>query len=152
MKTLRKSLPLLLLAVREQVREQFQPTFREFNITEQQWRILRLLYEDGDLFITEIADQCCIFRPSIVGILNRMEELSLIRRKDCVDDRRRTKIRLAPKGKAIVEKIFPIFSDIYDQLDTGVGKAKLEQLYSILNEVNARLTTYNAENTAAPKK
>jgi homoprotocatechuate degradation regulator HpaR len=142
MKTYRRNLPLLLLSVREQVRSHFQPAFREFGISEQQWRILRLLHENGPVGITGIADRCLILRPSIVGIIVRMEDLGLVSRKADAGDKRRIRISLAPKGEALVNKILPLFETIYEDLEAAVGKAQLNQLYRLLEAMTVHLAAY----------
>ena len=39
------SLPMMLLRAREAVMGRFRPMLREFDLTEQQWRIIRVLAE-----------------------------------------------------------------------------------------------------------
>jgi homoprotocatechuate degradation regulator HpaR len=149
MKRYRRNLPLLLLSVREQVRAHFQPTFRRCGITEQQWRILRLLHENRELGITEIADRCLILRPSIVGIIVRMEDLELVGRKADVADKRRVTISLTTRGKTLVGEILPAFETIYHRLEAALGERKLNQLYRLLDDVSDHLAQDAAENVTA---
>lgn len=140
MKKHRRNLPLLLLSVRERVRHGFQPVFRSFGITEQQWRILRQLYERHDMGVTQIADACLILAPSIVGILPRMEAMGLVERKAVAGDRRRANISLSAHGRNMVEQILPLLDVQYQALEDSLGEAKLQELFTVLDEVNARLT------------
>jgi homoprotocatechuate degradation regulator HpaR len=139
MRKYRKNLPLLLLTVREAIRANFQPTLRKYGITEQQWRILRALHEAKLMGVTEIADACLIFRPSIVGIVQRMEEMNLVKRAAVKTDKRRVNISLTPRGKALVNEIMPIFDAIYQQLENAVGAEKLDTLYHVLDDMMTHL-------------
>jgi len=130
----RRNLPLLLLSVRETVRAHFQPTFRDNDITEQQWRILRALYESPGQSVVEIADSCCIMRPSIVGIIARMVHLDLIERERSETDKRRSHVHLTPKGRALVEKLLPVFDRIYRHIEDKVGKTCLDGIYAALDD------------------
>lgn len=144
MKKHRRNLPLLLLSVREKVRHGFQPVFRQFGITEQQWRILRQLYERHDMGVTQIADACLILAPSIVGIIPRMEALGLVARKPVAGDRRRANISLTPKGTEMVEQILPRLDVIYQELEDSLGQPRMQELFRILDEVGDRLTEVQA--------
>ena len=152
---MRRNLPLLLLTVRTQIRSSFMPTFRRHRVTEQQWRVIRMLNEQREMGMGKLADACLILRPSIVGIIARMEELGLVRRRADGRDKRRAQISLTPKGQALVDKIVPILSEIYQQLEVTLGKSTLDQLYLILDDVSARLSAHEAgkktRKTARPR-
>ena len=67
----------------------FRPILNRYGVTEQQWRILRVLEDFGDQEAGVIAERACILPPSLTGILVRMEKASLIhRQRDHVDSRR----------------------------------------------------------------
>lgn len=136
----RRNLPLLLLQVREQVRAQFQPVFRDFGITEQQWRVLRSLYERPGLSVVEIADACCIMRPSTVGIIARMIELGFIEREKSGTDKRRSHVHLTDRGRETVDQILPIFEQIYRRIEDGIGIKKLDSLYRTLDDFSDSMT------------
>lgn len=140
----RRNLPLLLLKVRELVRSHFQPTFREYGITEQQWRILRLLDEHPNQSVVEIADECSIMRPSIVGIIARMVEMNLLVREPCKKDRRRAIVNITPEGQKMVEEILPIFEEIYRDIANFVGKEKLDQVFVLLDDFSNRMHQFAA--------
>jgi len=65
-------LPNLLLDVRETFLADFRSVFREFGVTDQQFRVLNILYLSGDLEIGKLARRSRIVAPSMTGILNRL--------------------------------------------------------------------------------
>ena len=55
----------------------FRPLLHDNAITEQQWRILRALYNYRELESKELAKRCCILSPSLTGILKRLATAGL---------------------------------------------------------------------------
>jgi sulfite reductase beta subunit-like hemoprotein len=64
-----RNLPLLLLQAREGVMAQFRPILNAHGVTEQQWRIVRALLEQGPLEPRQIGEVCRISSPSLAGVL-----------------------------------------------------------------------------------
>ena len=95
MKLSRRNLPLLLLHAREAALAHFRPILKRFGLTDQQWRVLRMLSEARDgLEPGQIAEACKIQKPSLTGILSRMAEMKLIDRDRSQLDQRRQRISL----------------------------------------------------------
>jgi homoprotocatechuate degradation regulator HpaR len=134
-----KNLALLLLGVRVKVRAKFKPTLRHFNLTEQQWRILRVLSEKGPLGIGAIGDACLILRPSVIGVISRMEDLDLVVRSPVATDKRRVSIDLTPHGARLVKKILPVLDTHYKDLEKTIGKTRFKELFKILEYVHDTL-------------
>ncbi len=135
----RGNLTLLLLSVREKVRRDFLPALRKAGLTNQQWRILRVLYERGDSGINQLSNDCVIMRPSVASIIPRLEKADLVARNKVPGDKRRTSISLTSKGRAKVEEILPTFSGLYQRLEERLGKTELDELFAVLRKVNAKL-------------
>ena len=67
------SLTIALMQAREVAMTYFRPIVKQHNLTEQQWRIVRVLVENPSMDFHELAAATCILRPSLTGILTRME-------------------------------------------------------------------------------
>jgi homoprotocatechuate degradation regulator HpaR len=135
----RRSLTTLLLRVREKIRRDFLPVLAEFKLSNQQWRILRLLYDNGPSGVTQIADECALMQPSVVKMIPRLEAQGLVRRHKVASDRRRTDVDITDRGRELVEKILPILDRRYEQLEKKLGEEMLDRLCSVLDEVDAKL-------------
>ena len=59
----------------------FRPVLNQHGVTEQQWRILRVLLDEDGLEPRQLCERCLISSPSIAGVLMRMEEAGLIKRE-----------------------------------------------------------------------
>jgi homoprotocatechuate degradation regulator HpaR len=132
-----RNLPRLLLQAREAVLVHFRPGLREHGLTDQQWRVLRVLAEEGECDVSTIAQGAYLLGPSLSGVLTRMERDGLIVRAANSQDARRQVIRATAKGKRLVAKLAESIEAHYAGMEAALGKAQLQQLYALLDEVIA---------------
>ena len=137
-----RNLPRLLLQARESVMAHTRPGLRDQGLSDQQWRVLRVLGEDhgnggAGVETGRIAREAFIIGPSLSGVLTRMERDGLIDRQRDPSDQRRTVVRATPKGLARVSTLSQTIEAHYQWMEKNLGKAKLQQLYSLLDEVIA---------------
>jgi homoprotocatechuate degradation regulator HpaR len=132
-----RNLPRLLLQAREAVLAHFRPGLREHGLTDQQWRVLRVLAEEGECDVSTIAHGAFLLGPSLSGVLARMERDGLILRAADEQDARRQVIRASAKGKRMVGKLAESIEAHYASMEATLGKAHLMQLYALLDEVIA---------------
>ena len=59
------SLTIALLQAREAAMAHFRPIVKRHNLTEQQWRIVRILAEHPSMDFHDLAFRACILRPSL---------------------------------------------------------------------------------------
>src|SRR6202012_4631267 len=98
MRDFSKSLPMSLLRAREAVMRQFRPSLRRYDLTEQQWRILRALADIDAIEVTELAHTAFLLAPSLSRILRDLEARKLIERKTAETDLRRGVVSISEKG------------------------------------------------------
>src|SRR5260370_23181625 len=77
----RQSLPIALLRAREAVMSYFRPHHRKGGITEQQWRVIRVLYLDGEMDAAELAPRAYLPAPSLSPILKDLEAPKYLKRR-----------------------------------------------------------------------
>ena len=130
-----RNLPRLLLQARESVMAHTRPSLREHNLSDQQWRVLRVLGEHGTVETGRVAREAYIVGPSLTGVLTRMERDGLIRRERDPGDQRRTVVEATAKGLKLVEKLSRTIEAHYEWMEKSLGKPKLAELYQLLDEV-----------------
>ena len=131
----RQSLTLALLQAREAAMSFFRPSLNEHGRTEQQWRIIRILEQHGELEIYQLAELDCILKPSMTGVLVRMEAAGMVHRRKAEQDQRRVLITLADKGKASFESMSQCMEANYQRLQEQLGEEKLQTLLGLLDEL-----------------
>lgn len=130
-----ESLPLKLLQAREAAMRFFRPVLQEIPLTEQQWRVIRVLAEHKELESKQLADLCCILSPSLTGIINRLEQQGYIKRRRSSDDQRRILISLTIKAKEMFEITAPILEARYQLITQQFTEQNLVELISLLNKL-----------------
>ena len=132
-----KSLNIVLIQAREALMSHFRPMLNEIGITDQQWRIIRLLAENGTLDFQDLANQACILRPSLTGILTRLEKVGYVVRLKPSNDQRRVYLKLTGEGEKLHRTTCDQVDERYDVIESVLSKDKLKQLQSLLGELSA---------------
>jgi len=131
-----RSLPIALLRARERVMGPIRALLADVGVTEQQWRVLRVLHESGSLDPTRIAEQACLLLPSLTRILQKLEEKALIRREPNQIDKRRQIVQITPQGAALIEANFESSIALMEKVRTQMGPDRYEALLDLLNELD----------------
>lgn len=111
-----RSLPMLLYRALDAVMPRFRAIFNDFGITEQQWRVLRVLKDESGLALRDLATLTAISAPSLVGIVDRLEQAGLVQRDRGSPDRRRVTIRSTDRGRALQAELGPRVAAAYAEL------------------------------------
>ncbi len=132
-----RSLPIALLRAREKVMGPIRAMLADVGVTEQQWRVLRVLAERGTLDPTEIADRSCLLMPSLTRILQTLTAKGLISREGHPTDRRRQLVTITPAGRQLIADNLQESQRLNAWLRESFGDDKLEALLNLLNELDA---------------
>ncbi len=136
-----RNLPRLLLQARETVMAHTRPRLRDHGLSDQQWRVLRVLGEHAEeadgIETGRVAREAFLLGPSLTGVLARMERDGLITRARCAQDARRTVVRATEAGLAKVQALSQTIEAHYVWMEQQLGKAHLKALYDLLDGVIA---------------
>jgi homoprotocatechuate degradation regulator HpaR len=130
-----RNLPMLLLQAREGVIAHFRPILNAAGITEQQWRIVRVLLEAGPLEPRQIGEATRISSPSLAGVLARMDDLDLVARERMAGDQRRVRVSLTPRSRALAAKLAPQVEAVYETIEAHIGADFIARFYATLDEL-----------------
>ena len=143
-----RNLPRLLLQAREAVMTHTRPSLREHGLSDQQWRVLRVLGENAHcaegVETGRVAREAFLLGPSLTGVLTRMARVGLIERRRCPQDARRTVVRATALGLSKVAQLSEAIEAHYAFMESELGKQKLAQLYQLLDAV-IQLETLSTE-------
>jgi DNA-binding MarR family transcriptional regulator len=110
--------------------------FQANDLTDQQWRVLRALWEKQHLTSAQISQITLLPPPSLVGILDRLEKKNLIGRLRSTEDRRHIHIIPTQKGRALMEHMMPMVERIHDDFMQRVTAAEWDEFNRILNKLS----------------
>jgi homoprotocatechuate degradation regulator HpaR len=129
-----RNLALLLLQARECVMVNFRRILNHHGLTEQQWRVMRAISDNGEpMEQWQICATCHILSPSLAGMLARMEEMQLVDRNRVDTDQRRILVALTPSSRALIRAIAPLVEQQYANLEVGLGEDTVRNLYDALD-------------------
>lgn len=118
-----------------------RPSLREHGLSDQQWRVLRVLGEHAQeasgVETGRVAKEAFLLGPSLTGVLTRMERDGLIERQRCPQDARRTVVRATSAGLAKVQTLSQTIEAHYAWMEQLLGKPQLTALYELLDQVIA---------------
>lgn len=135
-----RSLPMQLMRARGAVMQRFRPHLRSHGLTDQQWRIIRLLVEIDALEILDLGKRCCLHPASLSRILPNMDAAGLIARRAHAHDLRRVVVSITPQGRRVFEALAPGSEQIYAEIARDIGPERVQRLYRTLDETIEALT------------
>jgi len=137
-----RSLPIALIRAREGVMIPIRDMLVDTGITEQQWRVLRVLSEFGVMDTKTLADRSSLLFPSLTRIATTLRKKGLITQTRDEIDRRRQFIAITKAGQKIIddngaraalivagfkhtlgESDYEVLLDLLARLDPGAGGA-----------------------------
>jgi homoprotocatechuate degradation regulator HpaR len=122
-----RSLAGTLLAAREAVMAPIRPLLREAGVTDQQWRVLRVLADAGPLDASNIAESALLYAPSVTRILRELAERGLVSRSADVADRRRTVVSITAEGRTLVRRTATRTAMLLEGYGKAFGQERLDQ-------------------------
>lgn len=130
-----RSLPMMLHRTLDVVMPGFRKIFKEFGLTEQQWRVLRVLWEQDEIALHELADLTLIAAPSLVGVVDRLNKMGLVARRRADSDRRVVMIYTTPVGRDIEPQVMPLVAGAYAELKQSIDTQTWEHLLAGLERI-----------------
>ena len=138
-----QSLPMMLYRALDAVMPRFRQIFKEFGITEQQWRVLRVLWDIDKSPLGELADITLIPAPSLVGVVDRLQTAGLVERQPVKGDRRVVLVAITQVGRERLERLLPRVANSYATLKQSVAgedwEALLAALETLLDATDSRV-------------
>jgi len=135
------SLPMILSRTLDGVMPVYRALFQEHAITDQQWRVMRALWEQKHLTSKQISEITLLPSPSLVGILDRLEKKGFVGRLRSVEDRRLVYIVPTQAGRKLQELMLPKIEQIHDRFMHQVTPDEWGELNRILDKLNEYKTT-----------
>ena len=101
--------------------------------------VLRSLSEEDGLTQAELARRLRLEPPSMCRMIDRLARDGTVARTPDPDDRRATRVRLTPGGRALAEQGMAIVDGIEERIFGGLDADERDQLAELLRRVMERL-------------
>lgn len=106
------------------------------NVTEQQWRVLRVLAEHGPQDASTVADRASLLFPSLTRTAAAMRERGLITQEQDPKDRRRQVLAIAPAGAKVIEENVDEALTIVADYKARLGPEDYDRLLTLLSRLS----------------
>ena len=130
--TTNRSLPIALIRAREGVMGPIRDMLTDTGLTEQQWRVLRVLSESGAVDSSTLADRASLLYPSLTRIATSMRERGLLTQTRDKKDGRRQLVEITPVGQKIIDDNEEQAAQIVRDFKATLGEDNYEQLLDLL--------------------
>ncbi|HYG18397.1 MAG TPA: MarR family transcriptional regulator [Ohtaekwangia sp.] len=131
----------LLDRTARRVKQYAQQRFKEmgFNITVDQWLVMKHLYENEAMKQNELAELIFKDNPTLTRIVDLLCKKGLTERKPHPDDRRSFIVSLTREGIKKVEQLKPKIRDVRFKAWEGLSERDFSQFKRILNTIYKNL-------------
>jgi MarR family transcriptional regulator, 2-MHQ and catechol-resistance regulon repressor len=126
-----------------------QPHLRESGLGLTEFGVLEVLYHKGPLALGEIRDRILVTGASTTYIVKKLEERGLMRRRTSATDQRVVFGELTPKGRTLMDKVFPAHVDRLRQVTAGLSGSEKRAAAQLLRRLSQGARRITGERTAA---
>ncbi|PQO23354.1 MarR family transcriptional regulator [Rhodobacteraceae bacterium WD3A24] len=135
----------LLASVSAAASEGFHAIVRDRGLKVPEWRVLASLYDSDGQMITRLAALVMMEQSRLTRIVERMDERGLVTRRDDKADRRRVRVYLTAKGKAVAHEMVAEARDHEARLLSLLPAGQARQLKSLLLKLHGRIGAVGPE-------
>lgn len=128
----------ILTKVQQSVQQFFKGELEQFGITPGQYMVLKCLWDENGTTVKQMADRLQLDSSTITGILDRLENKGMIKRKHDLIDRRALCVVLTPKGKALEKSVNQAIINANHKVLGSLENQESEDLKLLLQKINPR--------------
>jgi DNA-binding MarR family transcriptional regulator len=132
---------VLLDRTAKRVKQYAQKKFKEFgfNVTVDQWLVMKHLYEHGELQQNELAELVFKDHPTLTRIIDLLADKKLLVRRENPADRRSFHVSLTKEGNKKVEQLLPKVKTIRLKAWEGLSERDFDHFRKTLNTIYQNL-------------
>jgi MarR family transcriptional regulator for hemolysin len=125
-----------LFRARNKMRLELDLVFKPLGVTDATWRVLFYLYKTNqDIMQKDLANELGIEGPTLVRLLDKLEEQDLIMRKPAAHDRRGKTVHLTDSAEPVISQLLDIAVSTRTRLLADISDEDLETCVSVLDRI-----------------
>ena len=120
-----------------------RPQLAEHGLGMTEFAVLEVLYHKGALPLGEIRDRILVTGASTTYVVKKLEQRGLMRRRTSAEDQRVVFGELTPKGRALMDEVFPGHVDRLREVMAVLSASEKREASRLLRRLSqhARRTT-----------
>ncbi|GGE69157.1 MarR family winged helix-turn-helix transcriptional regulator [Priestia taiwanensis] len=127
---------LLMMSVRRKQRPIFHKAIQPFNVTPQQYYVLKTLYNDGSARVNQLAEKMQVKPSAITIIVNKLVEQELVIREYDEEDRRAVNVYLTTSGEELVKKARRLHGELMRRYFARFSEEELETFITLYDKLD----------------
>lgn len=136
--------------VTRRFRARFAEKVRSSAQTEARWSALYFLSHSPEgLIQTDLAERMGVQGPTLVRLLDALEEQGLVARRSAPEDRRVKRVVILPAGQEVVGEIDIVASDMRDTCFAGINDEDLRTALRVLDAASQALESGSHANASS---
>lgn len=136
MQSRRQQFVISLFNVRNQVRFAMDDAFRPLGITDATWRTLFYLEQTGNgVSQKDLATVMGIEGPSLVRLLDSLEDKQWIERRPSETDRRSKSVHLTGKAQRLLDKLHGVADQVRGELLKDISDEEIERCLEVFRRI-----------------
>jgi len=114
------------------LRRKYDRQLKDFGITPCQFEVLMILWEEEGILLSELGRRVSRDGPTITGVIDRMENKILVKRKRDTHDRRAVRVVLTSKSKGMKEQLSATKKLVLQKIARNLSRKEIASLESVL--------------------
>lgn len=139
------SLPMILNRTLDAVMPTYRELFARYQLTEQQWRVLRVIWNSRNVTSSHLSERTLLSPPSLVSIIDRLEKKGLVSRVRSVDDRRQVYVVATAEGRSLQADVTPGVVDIQNRIRATVSDREWAAMEKTLAKITAGMQSIDTD-------
>ena len=117
------------------LRRKYDRQLKDFGLTPCQFEVLMILWEEEGILLSELGRRVSRDGPTITGVVDRMENKVLVKRKRDTHDRRAVRVVLTSKSKGMKEQLSATKKRVLQKIARDLSNKEIASLESVLTKM-----------------
>jgi len=133
---MRDQFPFAVARVTRRWRKLLDERLKELGVTQARWTTMVYLQRGGEgLTQRELASLMAIENPTLVRLLDSLEQQGLIERRPCQNDRRARRLHLTHDGESFMDDLNSRAQKLRDEMLEGVKDSDIDVALNVFNQI-----------------
>lgn len=133
---MRDQFPFAVARVTRRWRKLLDERLKDLGVTQARWTTMVYLQQGGEgLTQRELASLMAIENPTLVRLLDSLEQQHLIERRACPNDRRARRLHLTDNGRAFMDDLTERAARLREEMLDGIADDEIESAIAVFHKI-----------------
>jgi MarR family transcriptional regulator for hemolysin len=133
---MRDQFPFAVARVTRRWRKMLDERLKDLGVTQARWSTMVYLEKGGEgLTQRELASLMAIENPTLVRLLDSLEQQGLIERRPCPNDRRARRLHLTNAGRAFMDDLSGRAEALREEMLEGISDDEIECTVRVFHKI-----------------